>query len=88
MKRLNVNKENLKKGAWAAGGIALLAAVSTLCVKGLKAVDKKLKAKREVQDFDEETFEMEEVVEEESVVEEPVAEEAVEESAEEEKTEE
>lgn len=92
-----MDKSKLKKGAWAAGGIALLAAVSALCVKGMKAVDKKLKARKEAQDFVEECdveetvveAETEEaVVEEVSVSEEPAAEEAVEGAAEEEKPEE
>lgn len=88
-----MDKKKLKKGAWAAGGIALLAAVSALSIKGLKAVDKKLKAKREAQEFDEDTFEMVDVEEaaeeavEEAVTEAPAAEEAVEAPAEEETTE-
>lgn len=85
-----MDQKNLKKGAWAAGGIALLAAVSALSIKGLKAVDKKLKAKREAQEFDEDTFEMADVMEEvaeEVVTEAPAAEEAVEAPAEEETTE-
>lgn len=88
MKKVDMDKKTLKKGALVAGGVALLAAFSAVCVKGLQAVDKKLKAKREVQEFDEETFEMaadaveEEPVEEEIVAEEGVPEEpAVEESA-------
>lgn len=79
-----MEKKNLKKGAWAAGGVALLAAASVLCVKGLKAVEKRMNAKKEAEAeaFDEaELFEdpievepVEEVVEEavEDVVEEPV----------------
>ena len=85
-----MDQKNLKKGAWAAGGIALLAAVSALSIKGLKAVDKKLKAKREAQEFDEDTFEMADVMEEvaeEAVTEAPAEEEAVEAPAEEETTE-
>ena len=88
-----MDKKKLKKGAWAAGGIALLAAVSALSIKGLKAVDKKLKAKREAQEFDEDTFEMADVEEaaEEALPEEPAvaeaAEEPVEAPAEEETTE-
>ena len=88
-----MDKKKLKKGAWAAGGIALLAAVSALSIKGLKAVDKKLKAKREAQEFDEDTFEMVDVEEavEEALPEEPAvaeaAEEPVEAPAEEETTE-
>jgi len=42
-----MDKKNLKKGAWAAGGVALLAVASALCVKGMKAVDKRLKARKE-----------------------------------------
>lgn len=86
-----MNKKDLKKGAAVAGGLALLAAVSAVCVKGMQMVDKKLKAKREAQEFDEETFEMaeeaaaEEPVAEETAVEKPVAEEIpAEEAAEEE----
>ena len=88
-----MDKKKLKKGAWAAGGIALLAAVSALSIKGLKAVDKKLKAKREAQEFDEDTFEMADVEEavEEALPEETAvaeaAEEPVEAPAEEETTE-
>ena len=41
-----MNKKNLKKGAWAAGGVAALAVVSALCVKGMKAVDQRMKAKK------------------------------------------
>ena len=77
VKKLAVDKKKLKKGAAVAGGVALLAAFSAVCVKGLQAVDKKLKAKREAQEFDEETFE----VAEEAVAEEPAAEEAVAEEA-------
>lgn len=42
-----MDKKYLKKGAWAAGGVALLAVTSALCVKGLQAVEKRLKAKKE-----------------------------------------
>lgn len=44
-----MEKKTLKKGAMAAGGVALLAVVSTLCVKGMQAVDKRLKAKKEAE---------------------------------------
>jgi negative regulator of sigma E activity len=80
-----MDKKKLKKGAWAAGGIALLAAVSALSIKGLKAVDKKLKAKREAQEFDEDAFEMADLAEEaaeEVVTEAPAAEEVAEEPVE------
>jgi len=91
-----MDKSKLKKGAWAAGGVALLAAVSALCVKGMKMVDKKLKARKEARDFAEECDVEEAVVEaaeevvaeEEPVSEESAAEEVVEEAAEEETTEE
>ena len=76
-----MEKKNLKKGALAAGGVALVAAAAALCVKGMKAVDKKMKAKREVQDFDEETFEMADAVAEETVEEAAVEETAAEEPA-------
>ena len=42
-----MDKKYLKKGAWTAGGVALLAVASALCVKGMQAVDKRLKAKKE-----------------------------------------
>ena len=50
-----MKKKNLKKGAWAAGGVALLAVASALCIKGMKAVDQRMKAKKETEDaaFDE-----------------------------------
>ena len=41
-----MDKKKLKKGAWAAGGVAVLAVASALCVKGMKAVDQRLKAKK------------------------------------------
>ena len=44
-----MKKEHLKKGAWAAGGVALLAVASALCVKGMKVVGERLKAKQEAQ---------------------------------------
>ena len=46
-----MDKKDLKKGAWAAGGVALLAVASALCVKGLKLVDRKLKAKKEAEEI-------------------------------------
>ena len=49
-----MEKKNLKKGALAAGGVALLAVASALCVKGMKVVDQRLKAKKaEAVGFDE-----------------------------------
>ena len=44
-----MDRKNLKKVAWAAGGVALLAVASALCVKGMKAVDRRLKAKKEAE---------------------------------------
>jgi hypothetical protein len=44
-----MKKEHLRKGAWAAGGVALLAVASALCVKGMKVVGERLKAKQEAQ---------------------------------------
>ena len=41
-----MSKKNLKKGAWAAAGVAVLAVASALCVKGMKAVDQRLKDKK------------------------------------------
>lgn len=75
-----MEKKNLKKGALAAGGVALLAVASALCVKGMKAVDQRLKAKKgaETVGFDEtELFEdVIEVKPAEEVVEEVAAESA------------
>lgn len=75
-----MEKKNLKKGALAAGGVALLAVASALCVKGMKAVDQRLKAKKEAETvgFDEtELFEdVIEVKPAEEVVEEVAAESA------------
>lgn len=73
-----MEKKNLKKGAWAAGGVALLAVASALCIKGMKAVDQRMKAKKEAEDaaFDEAEL-FEDAVEVETVeetVEEPVEE--------------
>ena len=79
-----MKKENLKKGAWAAGGVALLAVASALCVKGMKAVDQRLKAKKEAEEaaFDEaELFEDSLEIEAEEFEAEELAEEVVEESA-------
>lgn len=42
-----MDQKKMKKGAWAAGGVALLAVASALCVKGMKVVDQRLKAKKE-----------------------------------------
>lgn len=73
-----MEKKNLKKGVWAAGGVALLAVASALCIKGMKIVDQRMKAKKEAEDaaFDEaELFE--------DVVETEAAEEAAEEFVEE-----
>lgn len=42
-----MDQRKLKKGAWAAGTVALLAVASALCVKGMKAVDQRLKDKKE-----------------------------------------
>lgn len=81
-----MKKENLKKGAWAAGGVALLAVASALCVKGMKAVDQRLKAKKEAEEaaFDEaELFEDSLEIEAEEFEAEELAEEVVEESVEE-----
>lgn len=71
-----MDQRKLKKGAWAAGAVALLATASALCVKGMKAVDQRLKAKREaVEAAETELFE--------ETVETVPAEESVEEAAEE-----
>ena len=81
-----MKKENLKKGAWAAGGVALLAVASALCVKGMKVVDQRLKAKKEAEEasFDEaELFEDSLEIEAEEFEAEELAEEVVEESVEE-----
>ena len=53
-----MDKKNLKKGAWAAGGVALLAVASALCVKGMKVVDKRLKAKKEAAELEAEEAEL------------------------------
>ena len=76
-----MDQKKLKKGAWAAGGVALLAVTSALCVKGLKVVNQKLKAKKKAKDIEEtEAGLFEEVAE-------TTAEEAVEEAVVEEKAE-
>ena len=85
-----MDQKKLKKGAWAAGGVALLAVTSALCVKGLKVVNQKLKAKKKAKDIEEteaelfddvaETEAAEETVEKTSV-EEIIAEEKAEDSA-------
>ena len=41
-----MDRKDLKKGAWAAGGMALLAVASAVCVRGMTAVDQRLKAKK------------------------------------------
>lgn len=53
-----MDQKNLKKGVWAAGGVALLAVTSALCVKGLKLVDKKLKARKETEEIEAEEAEL------------------------------
>jgi hypothetical protein len=71
-----MDKKKMKKGAWAAGGVAVLAVASALCVKGMKAVDQRLKAKKAAAEMEMDEAELfEDVVEED----EPAAEEAVEE---------
>lgn len=75
MKKLTVDKKDLKKGAAVAGGIALVAAVSAVCIKGLKAVDRKMKAKREAELYAKEEPVVETPVEEEIVTEEAAEEE-------------
>lgn len=77
-----MDKKNLKKGAWAAGGVALLAVASALCVKGMKAVDKHLKAKKEATELEAEEaglFEDFEVVEAKAAEDELTADEVVQE---------
>ena len=44
-----MDQKKLKKGVWSVGGVALLAVASALCVKGMKAVDRQLKARREAE---------------------------------------
>ena len=72
-----MGKKNLAKGAWAAGGVALLAVASALCVKGMKAAGERLKAKKEAEAaaFDEAEL-FEDFLEEEEANEEAFAEES------------
>ena len=73
-----MDKKNLKKGAWAAGGVAVLAVASALCVKGMKAVDQRLKAKKAAAEMEmDETELFEDVVEEVEAAAEEVAEETL-----------
>ena len=73
-----MNKKNLKKGAWAAGGVAVLAVASALCVKGMKAVDQRLKAKKAAAEMEtDETELFEDVVEEVEATAEEVVEETL-----------
>lgn len=73
-----MNKKNLKKGAWAAGGVAVLAVASALCVKGMKVVDQRLKAKKAAAEMEmDETELFEDVVEEVEAAAEEVVEETL-----------
>ena len=73
-----MNKKNLKKGAWAAGGVAVLAVASALCVKGMKVVDQRLKAKKAAAETEtDETELFEDVVEEVEAAAEEVVEETL-----------
>ena len=73
-----MNKKNLKKGAWAAGGVAVLAVASALCVKGMKVVDQRLKAKKVAAEMEmDETELFEDVVEEVEAAAEEVVEETL-----------
>ena len=73
-----MHKKNLKKGAWAAGGVAVLAVASALCVKGMKAVDQRLKAKKAAAEMEtDETELFEDVVEEVEAAAEEVVEETL-----------
>ena len=73
-----MNKKNLKKGAWAAGGVAVLAVASALCVKGMKVVDQRLKAKKATAEMEmDETELFEDVVEEVEAAAEEVVEETL-----------
>ena len=67
-----MNQKNLKKGAWAAGGAALLAVTSVLCIKGMEAVGRRLKAKEKKEVAEADLFEesVETVAEEETAEEE------------------
>ena len=75
-----MDQKKLKKGAWAAGGVALLVVTSALCVKGLKIVNRKLKAKKEAEEIEAAETELFEETAETEAAEEAVA---VEETAEE-----
>lgn len=44
-----MDREKLKKGAWTVGGAALLAGASAACVKGMRAVDRHLRDKRDAE---------------------------------------
>ena len=73
-----MDKKNLKKGAWAAGGVAVLAVASALCVKGMKAVDQRLKAKKAAAEMEtDETELFDDVVEEVGAAAEEVVEETL-----------
>lgn len=72
-----MSKKNLKKGAWAAAGVAVLAVASALCVKGMKAVDQRLKDKKAAAEMEMDEAELFADLVEEA---EPAAEEAAEET--------
>ena len=72
-----MSKKNLKKGAWAAAGVAVLAVTSALCVKGMKAVDQRLKDKKAAAEMEMDEAELFADLVEEA---EPAAEEAAEET--------
>jgi hypothetical protein len=73
-----MDKKRLKKGAWAAGGVAVLAVASALCVKGMKAVDQRLKAKKAAAEAETDEAELfEDAVEEVEAAAEEVAEETL-----------
>ena len=73
-----MDKKKLKKGAWAAGGVAVLAVASVLCVKGMKAVDQRLKAKKAAAEAETDEAELfEDAVEEVEAAAEEVAEETL-----------
>lgn len=73
-----MDKKKLKKGAWAAGGVAVLAVASALCVKGMKAVDQRLKAKKAAAEAETDEAELfEDAVEEVETAAEEVAEETL-----------
>lgn len=44
-----MDRKKLIKGAWAAGGAALLVGSSAACVKGMRAVDRHLRDKRDAE---------------------------------------